>query len=82
LRVSSFLDARKTVYQLYAFLRIQERTDDPGSLTTTGKLLHPQAGGSIDEEVTIQGHSMRFKTIDPSIDPEGFEDSVRRLIYR
>jgi 5-methylcytosine-specific restriction enzyme subunit McrC len=68
------------IYQLYTYLRSQERLDDPASLTTTGMLLHPQTGGSIDEEVTIQGHKMRFKTIDLSSDPVEFEDSVRRLI--
>lgn len=68
------------IYQLYTYLRSQERLDDPASLTTTGMLLHPQTGGSIDEEVTIQGHRMWFKTIDLSCDPGEFEESVRRLI--
>lgn len=68
------------IYQLYAYLRSQERLDDPASMTAEGMLLHPQTGGSIDERVTIQGHTMRFKTINLASDPREFEDSVRRLV--
>ena len=52
------------LYQMYAYLRTQERSDDPGSLSTEGLLLHPAAGTSVDEEVTVQGHRIRFATVD------------------
>ena len=69
------------LYQLYSYLRSQERPDEPASLKTEGMLLHPQTGGSVDEQMTIQGHVMRFKTIDLAGDPTEFEDAVRRLIW-
>lgn len=70
------------LYQLYAYLRSQERTDDPSSLTAGGILFHPQTEGAIDEEVIIQGHSMRFKTIDLSGDAATFEMGLRGIVVR
>jgi 5-methylcytosine-specific restriction enzyme subunit McrC len=68
------------LYQLYTYLRSQERRDDPASLTAEGMLLHPQTGGTVNEEMTVQGHRMRFKTIDLMDEPEGFEMSLRELV--
>jgi len=45
-------------------------------------LLHPQTGGSVNEEVIIQGHRMRFKTLDLTADPEEFEVSLRGLVSK
>ena len=70
------------LYQLYTYLRSQERLGDTASLTAVGMLLHPQTGGSVDEEVTIQGHRMRFKTLDLTGDPEEFELSLRGLVSK
>jgi 5-methylcytosine-specific restriction enzyme subunit McrC len=67
------------LYQLYAYLRSQEKSDDPVSLTTAGMLLHPQAGGAVDEEMTVQGHQMRFKTIDLTVDAAAFEAGLREV---
>jgi 5-methylcytosine-specific restriction enzyme subunit McrC len=52
------------LYQLYAYLRSQERLDDPLSVTADGMLLYPAIGLDIDETALIQGHRMRFVTID------------------
>lgn len=52
------------IYQLYAYLRSQERADDPLSLCSEGALLHPAVGYNIDESVRIQGHDLRFVTVD------------------
>ncbi|MEZ0464966.1 5-methylcytosine-specific restriction endonuclease system specificity protein McrC [Phaeobacter sp. SYSU ZJ3003] len=68
------------LYQLYTYLRSQERLDDSASLTAVGMLLHPQTGGAVDEEATIQGHRMRFKTVDLACDPGEFEMSLRGLV--
>ena len=54
------------LYQLYAYLRSQERADDPATLTSEGMLLHPQTGGAVDEVMTIQGHALRFKSNHPA----------------
>jgi 5-methylcytosine-specific restriction enzyme subunit McrC len=52
------------IYQLYAYLRSQEVFSDPLSLTSTGMLLHPSVGVNYNESVSIQGHDLRFCTVD------------------
>ncbi|MCP4099381.1 MAG: 5-methylcytosine-specific restriction endonuclease system specificity protein McrC [Planctomycetaceae bacterium] len=52
------------IYQLYAYLRSQERTDDPMSLCSDGLLLYPSIGVEVDETALIQNHRIRFVTID------------------
>jgi 5-methylcytosine-specific restriction enzyme subunit McrC len=54
------------LYQLYTYLRSQERVDDPLSLTASGMFLHPTVDGDLDETVRIQGHEIRFATVDLS----------------
>ena len=52
------------VYQIYAYLRSQEGGGDPLATHATGLLLHPSIGEMIDETVVIQGHAIRFATVD------------------
>ncbi|MFN7222730.1 MAG: 5-methylcytosine-specific restriction endonuclease system specificity protein McrC [Paracoccaceae bacterium] len=68
------------LYQLYTYLRSQERPDDPDALTTEGLLLHPQIGGAVDEAMSMQGHRMRFKTIDLTAPASEFEAGLRGVI--
>ncbi len=56
------------VYQMYAYLRSQEHSDDPLSLNASGLLLHPSVGRHVDEAATIQGHRIRFATVDLAAD--------------
>lgn len=56
------------IYQIYAYLKSQERDDDPGSLNSSGLLLHPAVGEDVDESVVIQGHRIRFATVDLAAD--------------
>lgn len=51
------------LYQIYAYLRTQERPEDPRSLDSTGVLLHPAVGADYDESVLVQGHRLRFMTV-------------------
>ncbi len=52
------------IYQLYAYLRSQEHPDKPMSLSSEGILLYPSIGvDQIDETALIQGHRIRFVTI-------------------
>ncbi|WP_153020157.1 hypothetical protein [Paramesorhizobium deserti] len=37
---------------------------DPLSLSAEGMFLHPVVGGDLDESVQIQGHQIRFATVD------------------
>ena len=56
------------IYQIYAYLRSQERQADPLSLAASGMLLHPSVGEEVDEAATIQGHRIRFATVDLAAD--------------
>jgi len=70
------------LYQLFAYLRSQERPDDPDSPwnRTTGVLLHPAIGKHFDEQVTIQGHEIRFVTVDLSERPEAIRSALRETV--
>ena len=59
------------LYQLYSYIRSQERSNDPMSLSADGILLYPSVGLDIDETALIQGHRVRFVTVDlgrPSVE--------------
>jgi len=51
------------LYQIYAYLRSQEGNGDPYADTASGLLLHPAIGDSVDESVVMQGHEIRFATV-------------------
>lgn len=52
------------IYQIYAYLKSQENARDLLSLNSTGILLHPAVAEDINEAVEIQGHTIRFVTVD------------------
>jgi len=52
------------VYQIYAYLRSQVGNGDTLTNHASGLLLHPSIGEMVDESVIIQGHSIRFATVD------------------
>ncbi|MDE0207096.1 MAG: 5-methylcytosine-specific restriction endonuclease system specificity protein McrC [Candidatus Tectomicrobia bacterium] len=52
------------LYQIYSYLRSQEKPNDPMSLNAGGILLYPSTGTDIDETMLIQGHPIRFVTVD------------------
>ena len=52
------------LYQLYSYVRSQERDDDPRSLRAAGMLLHPSVEGEVFESALIQDHEFRFATVD------------------
>lgn len=43
-------------------------------------LLHPQTGGAVDEAMEVQGHLMRFRTIDLTAPPGAFEQGLREVV--
>ncbi|WP_298285265.1 5-methylcytosine-specific restriction endonuclease system specificity protein McrC [Acidocella sp.] len=51
------------LYQLYAYLRSQEGLDKCWE-GASGLLLHPAVGASLRAEAMIQGHTLRFATVD------------------
>ena len=52
------------IYQIYAYLRSQEHDNDPLSKCSSGILLHPAIDHIVDEFVIIQGHKIKFATVD------------------
>ncbi|CAM3760581.1 5-methylcytosine-specific restriction enzyme subunit McrC [Vibrio aerogenes CECT 7868] len=65
------------IYQLYSYLLSQEKKEDNLSLSSSGMLLYPSIGESYDEFVTMQGHDIRFCTVDLS---EKSELIIERLL--
>ncbi len=66
------------IYQMYAYLRSQEDAGDLPWRTATGVLLYPSLGVPYDEAATIQGHRIRFATVDLNADAE----TIRRQLLR
>lgn len=52
------------LYQIYAYLQSQAQRGDPLADSASGLLLHPSVGVTVDEIAVIQGHSIRFATVD------------------
>jgi len=57
------------LYQIYAYLRSQVGRGDLLADSASGLLLHPSIGETIDKTVVIQGHSIRFATVDLTASP-------------
>lgn len=65
------------LYQLYSYLRTQEAELQANGIEhSEGMLLHPQCGQALDAYVDIQGHRIRFKTIDLMSSAEDFEKQL------
>lgn len=56
------------IFQIYAYLRSQEKIADPLSYKTSGILLYPAINDAVDEAAVIQGHEIRFATVDLAAD--------------
>ena len=70
------------IFQLYAYLRSQEDPKDPRSLCSEGLLLYPAVGVTVDERVEIQGHVIRFATVDLGAPTSTVFDRLRDLPLR
>jgi 5-methylcytosine-specific restriction enzyme subunit McrC len=67
------------IYQIYAYLRSQTGRGDPLADSASGLLLHPAVGQNIDETVVIQGHSIRFATVNLMASPGEIRAQLLRL---
>jgi 5-methylcytosine-specific restriction enzyme subunit McrC len=67
------------VYQIYAYLMSQVGSGDAMADNASGLLLHPAIGEMVDETVTIQGHRIRFATVDLSGTAAEFRMQLLRL---
>ncbi|MEZ9540470.1 5-methylcytosine-specific restriction endonuclease system specificity protein McrC [Vibrio sp. 10N.286.48.C11] len=68
------------IYQLYAYIMSQKKEQDLLSLASSGMLLHPSVGEHYDEVVTIQGHQLRFCTVDLMAKPSEITKRLENLI--
>lgn len=68
------------LYQIYAYLRSQEASENPLNDTASGLLLHPSVNNMINESVMIQGHEIRFATIDLSADAKEIRSQLLEVI--
>ncbi len=68
------------IYQIYAYLRSQEGLGDPLADTASGILLHPAVNCSVDESVDIQGHNIRFATVNLDTTPREIRHRLLELI--
>ena len=71
---------RDYIFQLYSYIRSQEQLDDNISMSSEGMLLHPSVGVKFNEKVKIQGHNMRFCTIDLTLSPNEINERLLELI--
>ena len=67
------------VYQIYAYLRSQVGRGDPLADCASGLLLHPSIGDAVDETVVIQGHGIRFATVDLAASPGKIRSQLLNL---
>ncbi len=66
------------IYQIYSYLMSQEASEtDPKS---EGLMLHPTLGEPVDEEVVMQGHRIRFATVDLAADSATMADQLFEAI--
>lgn len=81
LKPAQFRDALRSgyLYQIYAYLRSQV---DVPSLTriAEGVLLHPTTEHPIDEAALIQGHVLRFTTVDLAGPPSALRAGLLRIV--
>jgi 5-methylcytosine-specific restriction enzyme subunit McrC len=67
------------VYQIYAYLRSQVGRGDVFADCASGLLLHPSVGVAVDETVIIQGHRIRFATVNLTGSPNEIRSQLLRV---
>ncbi len=70
------------LYQIYAYLRSQEKEDDRASLSSIGMLLHPSINEYICEWVTIQNHPIYFCTVNLQRTPQEIKTQLLDLLHK
>lgn len=68
------------IYQIYAYIRSQVGNGDLLADRAGGLLLHPSVGEAVDETVVIQGHSIRFATVDLAAPPAEIRSQLLRFL--
>ncbi|MCP4179708.1 MAG: 5-methylcytosine-specific restriction endonuclease system specificity protein McrC [bacterium] len=68
------------LYQIYAYLRSHEDNEDPLAKNASGLLLHPSVDNMINESVIIQGHKIKFATVDLAADTETIRTQLLQVV--
>ena len=68
------------MYQIYAYLRSQEKDGEPQSFKAEGMFLHPSVGEMFNEWVDIQGHRIHFKTVNLAADTQTIRSQLLNAI--
>ena len=69
------------LYQIYAYLRSQEGEEGGLGERAEGWLLHPAVGVDVDELARIQGHDIRFVTVDLMLPSHELLETLRQLPF-
>jgi len=67
------------LYQIYAYLRSQAGRGDPLGDGAEGILLYPSLGRDLDESINIQGHRIRFVTVNLALKAGEMLERLRSL---
>ena len=70
------------LFQIYAYLRSQAGRGDPAADRAEGLLLHPSVGEMADETAVIQGHPIRFATVDLTAPGLTIRQQLLKLVNR
>lgn len=68
------------LYQIYAYLRSQVGQGDELADVAMGLLLHPAVDGAVDETVVIQGHAIRFATVDLAASSQDIRRQLLKVV--
>lgn len=81
LKPAQFRDTVRSgyLYQIYAYLQSQVDRDEL-PMPAEGVLLHPMLDRPIDEAARIQGHLVRFTTVDLAGQASSFRDDLMRIV--
>ena len=70
------------IYQIYSYLMSQVGQSDPLADHAEGVLLHPAVGENVDETVVIQGHPIRFLTVDLTASTQDIRKQLMKLVEK
>jgi 5-methylcytosine-specific restriction enzyme subunit McrC len=70
----------KYIYQILAYLTSQHNSGDSLDKTSTGILLHPEIGKSLDEMFSTMGHVIRFLTVDLTASTKDIKNQLLKVI--
>ena len=68
------------LYQMYAYLRSQEGSDDPLNENACGLFIHPSIGEDVNEYVVIDNHKIQFSTVNLATSAIDIREQLLKII--